>query len=66
MGGPTPPPKSFYSYKFITFMAIMNIPDDIYHGFYNKVDVKYPDMDDKSKWREARKTMVSVLEEYLK
>jgi hypothetical protein len=47
-------------------MAIMNIPEKVYHGFYNKIDSKYKDMDENSKWREARKMIVTVLEAALK
>jgi hypothetical protein len=46
-------------------MAIMNIPETVYHGFYNRVDKKYPDLDEKTKWTKARSEIVTVLEKHL-
>lgn len=47
-------------------MGTINVPEDIYHGYYQVMDNKHPDLDDKSKWSAARKMMLDILKEALK
>ena len=44
----------------------MSIPDEIYHGYYQRINDKYPDLDENTKWAEARKMIVDVLKAALK
>jgi hypothetical protein len=47
-------------------MGIVNIPEDVYHGYYQVMDNKHPDLDDESKWAAARKMMINTLKAALK
>jgi hypothetical protein len=42
-------------------MPTMNIPDKIYHGYYNRVDKELPTIDDNTKWALARKQLIDTL-----
>jgi hypothetical protein len=47
-------------------MGIISVPEKVYHRYYNEVDAQHPDLSDDSKWSEARKNMIKVLEEHFK
>jgi hypothetical protein len=47
-------------------MGLMNIPEKVYHRYYDEVDRSNPNLSDDTKWSEARKNMIKVLEDHFK